>query len=424
MNSASPTPDLSGVHSTSQLDVNDLRIVDNVEESLERGILLREWWRVTNARQGFAQQFNLIRSFNRPSSANGFFDVVDLNGTSVPVMGVAQEMLYDRPDTGALSILPAIRAELREFVTQYFMRVSDFRQPEAAIDSCPPCSQSSGWLSWCSGTEPTWEGFGYEQLYYKLRDCGKIRKFAEESRYQIVDIRSLDTKFEWIVLKVRILDFHLTFRPLGRGLPAISIPQLEDTYVILHKDFITIREGGQDGICGEYGFGYAILRLKRAQSVLAYGPGHFNVGFQTVNFQLHPDGRISVALVFVVNRPQRILEFPLNPLEWGFAFADLIAPDTVSSTFSPLRQIAMHYLPSFGTFDPLLTYTWLANVLTGGEAGKRFCISKEQLEKEMLVQHFMQHYQMVIGSLLTWRQIPDWLDSRNLPSWVIHGTPV
>jgi hypothetical protein len=43
----------------------------------------------------------------------------------------------------------------------------------------------------------------------------------------------------------------------------------------------------------------------------------------------------------------------------------------------------------------------------------------------MLIQHFMQHYQLMVGSLLTWRQIPSWLqrDQGHLPEWVIRGTP-
>jgi hypothetical protein len=63
----------------------------------------------------------------------------------------------------------------------------------------------------------------------------------------------------------------------------------------------------------------------------------------------------------------------------------------------------------------------LANLVTGGLAGRQFCISMEELQRRFLVQHFMQHYEMLTGSVLTWRQIPDWLDQANLPQWVITG---
>jgi hypothetical protein len=72
-------------------------------------------------------------------------------------------------------------------------------------------------------------------------------------------------------------------------------------------------------------------------------------------------------------------------------------------------------------FDPVTTYISLANGLTGGEAARQFGISLEQLEKSMLVQHYMEHYRMVVGSLLTWRQIPDWLDRSAIPEWANTG---
>jgi len=45
----------------------------------------------------------------------------------------------------------------------------------------------------------------------------------------------------------------------------------------------------------------------------------------------------------------------------------------------------------------------------------------EQLEKQFLVQHFMQHYPMVVGSLLTWRRQADWLDRAALPAALVEG---
>lgn len=422
MNSASTNPYLSSVDASSPLDERDWRILQNVEPSLQRAIQLKQWWTAMNATHDFTEQFTLIRAFNRPSSATGFFDSVDLDGIRTPVMGVVQEMLYDRADTGAAAVLPVIRGELREFITRYFMRVSDFRPPQAAIEP-EQADQNVGPLSWCSRNEPEFEGFGYSQLYYKLRHSGRIGKFPEALRYQIVDLGSLDNYFEWVVLKVRIFDFNLAFRPLGTSGPAISFPLQEENYIVLHKEFITIQDDVNDRFCGEYGFGYGILRVDEGSSVLAYGPGRFNVGFQTIQFRMLSDGQITAHLVFVVNRPERILDFPLNPFEWGFAFADLLSSGLGSRPAFPFRQLGQNLIPSLGTFDPLLTYIDVANLLTGGEAARRFCISREQLEKEMLVQHFMQHYQMIVGSLLTWRQIPDWLDSAHLPPWVMNGTP-
>jgi hypothetical protein len=72
-------------------------------------------------------------------------------------------------------------------------------------------------------------------------------------------------------------------------------------------------------------------------------------------------------------------------------------------------------------FDPITAYIAAANLVTGGMAARELCVSREQLEKDFLVQHFGQHYEMLSGSLLTWRRVPDWLDAAALPAWVTTG---
>ena len=71
--------------------------------------------------------------------------------------------------------------------------------------------------------------------------------------------------------------------------------------------------------------------------------------------------------------------------------------------------------------DPARAYIALANVATLGEARRRLKISKKQLEKLFMAEHFMQHYNLISGALSTWRQIPDWLDADALPEWVRSG---
>jgi len=423
VSSASPIPTVSTALANSlPLDDHDLLILRNVDQSLANAIEARRWWKEKETSQSFAHQFNLIRSFNRPNRGIGFFDSATINGQQMELMGVMQEMFYDRADSGAAGMVTAIRDEFREFITQYFMRISDFRSPEAAVERSGR-NIANDFLSWCTRSTPNWQGFGYSQFYYKLKDSGRTGKFAEDMRYAIVDIRELGKTFEWIVMKVRIFDFNLAFRPFGPEFPSINVPLQEDTYVILHEDFIVNRDRAEEKYFGEFGFGYGLLQIDQtSDSLLAYGPGKFRAGFQTIHFQMLPDGQSSVRLVFVVNRPERILNVPLNPLRWSFGLADLVSLGAASRVLGPLKLVFENFTPTFGTFDPLLTFVDLANAFTGGEAARQYCISKEQLETEMLLQHFMQHYQMVIGSLLTWRQIPDWLDRTNLPDWILHGT--
>jgi hypothetical protein len=73
------------------------------------------------------------------------------------------------------------------------------------------------------------------------------------------------------------------------------------------------------------------------------------------------------------------------------------------------------------SFDPVLAYIGFANWISGGLAAETLCISREQLYKEFLVQHFMQHYSTLSGSLFVWRLVPDWLDEQALPVRVRTG---
>jgi hypothetical protein len=88
--------------------------------------------------------------------------------------------------------------------------------------------------------------------------------------------------------------------------------------------------------------------------------------------------------------------------------------------FPALREWMLQNTP-VADFDPVLSALDLANALTAGAADRELCISRGQLERQMLLQHFTHHYEMITGSLATWRQFPDWTDESSLPAWVVQG---
>jgi len=124
---------------------------------------------------------------------------------------------------------------------------------------------------------------------------------------------------------------------------------------------------------------------------------------------------------FVVNRPTRILDISLDPIDWGFTAAEILTCGRASRLLEPLHA-AFDSLPwRPGGFDPVFTGIDLLNLFTLGQASRQLCISKDQLEKFFLVFHFDQYYTMITGSLLTWRQIPDWQNPATIPLWVKTG---
>jgi len=412
-------PETSSAVMTSEDDA----IFERVKGTLADGLALKRWWDRTYP-HGFAEKFNLDRVFNRPADSFGFFDHVQLDHGVIPVMGNFQDMFYDQPRTPVnLNRAAAewMRGQIREFVLHYFMRVSAFRQPEVYAESQRPTVPSSlERLSWCTRPEILRQGFGFKQCYYKLRDSGQVGKFSAQEETAIVDLREIGPRYEWIVVRVRIFDFSFRFQPFGASGPELSVPLTEESYLVLSRDFILDEENPSPDCLGRYGLGYAFIK-DPTQSLIGYGPGHFRAAIEIINFEVFKHGDIRVSMIFVADRPERIANVSVNPIDWSFRLADLLSLGLTSKVLAPIRKTLEQIPTGVESVDPVYGFVSLVNGLTANQAAKQLCISREQLEKDFLAQHFIQHYVTIVGSLLTWRQIPDWLDSAALPEWVVTG---
>jgi hypothetical protein len=409
------------------LTENDRAVIDRVEGFLRDGLALNCWWIQADATNTYAQRFPLDREFNRPAGAYGFFDQVQLESGPLPVMGNVQEMLYDQSRTPAASQVIAaewMRDQIREFVLHYFMRISAFREPEAYVPDrpfLPPGFLQS--LSWCPQEDILRRGFGFRQLYYKLKATGEVGKFPVRERPAIIDLREMGTKYEWIVLRVRIFDFNFTFKPFGPGGPSLMVPLNEQSHLIMSADFIEDQQNPEPGLLGRYGLGYAFVR-ELTPGVTGYGPGEFRAAIETFRFDVLESGEIRVRMVFVADRPERVANIRIDPVDWSFGLADLFSFGLTSRLLAPVKNVLDKLPTNVATFDPVFPSISAVNALTANQAAETLCISRETLETEFLIKHFMQHYQTIVGSLLTWRQVRDWLDSAAVPEWIVAGRSV
>jgi hypothetical protein len=401
---------------------------DSADAYLRRGLDLKRWWDRACATGSFAQKFPLTVSFNRPDESFGFFDVAEVNGRPMAIMGNYQSLFYDQPKSPVADKDRAaqwVRDQLRQFVLRYFMRVSHFRLPEAFIPDAPTAGRARvpaplRPLSWCPEENPSQVGFGFSQFFSKGRD-GEIRGFPESDRYQIVDLRSIGPEYDWILPAVRIFDFKFAFQPFGPGTPSLVVPLNEGSYLVMNRDFVIDEDAPTPALLGRYGFGYSFIKNPRP-GLLAYGPGEFDAAIEIIQFTIDRAGRIRAEAIFVANRPGRVASVPLNPLDWGFGAASLMTLGASRYLLAPFKR-AWERLPGAGaSFDPVQLLIGAANAMTAGLAARDFCISLEQLEREFLVIHFQQHNAALVGSLETWRQIPDWLAREDeLPAWVVTG---
>jgi len=394
-------------------------ILANVDKCLAQGVAIKDWWRQADATGSITDSFELTRVANRPEKSQSFFAEVPGPSGPLQVMGDVPLVYYDQPKVGR--DLEDWTADLREFALRYFMRISSFELPQTVVeDGSPNPPFPLDLFSFCPRPFVTREGFGFQQLFYKLRGTGEIGRFPEAQRYAIVDQRELATRYEWVVAKVQIFNFVLSF-PLNPNLPRFGFPMQQIQYIIYSNDFVFDHTDPLPGVRGRYQFGYAMLKPLHDDSILVYGPGQFDYGFQLFTFTVLEDGKIWVRMPFVVNRPSQILSISLDPLDWAFRTAEFLLPGRASRLLEPLHA-ALDDLPGRpGGFDPVFASINLANLLTLGQASRQLCISKEQLEKFFLVFHFDQYYTMITGSLLTWRQVRDWTNPADIPEFAKTG---
>ena len=401
-------------------------MLPRVPEYLARGLDLKRWWDEVERKGGPDQQqrFPLERSFNRPNRSFGFYGEAPVGGSMMPVMGNVQEMFYDQiraPAALGRESAEWMWAQLREFAMKYFMRVSSFREPETYIDTANPVPPPAfARLSWCPQPEEGGRrGFGFSQIFYQHTGSDLVQAFPTYDQFAIVDQREIGKIYEWILLRVRIFDFNFSVRPVGRNGPELVFGANEQSYLVTHKAFVNYKERHIPGVFGDYGIGYAFVR-NPVQGPFGYGPGEFDAAIELINFRVYETGYISVRMVFIANRPRQISNIVIDPVNWSFGLADIFSLGLASRLLSPAKNL-LSQIPLRFNVDPVSAYVTGANLISAGAAAQTLCISIEQLEKLFLLQHFKQHYQTIVGSLLTWRQIPDWLDEKNLPAWVISG---
>lgn len=424
------TDDRIDKDATSALDETDLAILGEVDSSLARGLQLKAWWDKTDAGRGdassFPGSFPAALTFNRPDRSFAFLDQASVDGQMVPILGDMQDLRYDLIKApGADTRLAAewMRDQIREFVLRYFARVSSSRLPkpyEPGAPSLPPLLNPFG-LS--PGGDVEKEGFGQTQLYYKLLRNGLVGKFAERERHAIVDMREIGTKYEWIVGDAKMFGFDVSVTPLGQQAPFVEIPLREGQLGVISKALIANRDNPEPGVLGEYGYGLATLKTPTNRTPVAYGPGYFDAGFMTFTWRVTDEGEARVRLVFVANQPERLLNPDLNPLELSVKVADRLSLGLASTLLSPVTA-AVQQLPlpvRSALLDPVFGSIALANIASGGLAADKLSLSRTAVEKLFLFYHFTAIYSLIVNSLLTWRQIPDWLDTANLPPWVVTG---
>jgi len=137
----------------------------------------------------------------------------------------------------------------------------------------------------------------------------------------------------------------------------------------------------------------------------------------TYTWQIHNNGAIRANMVFCVNQPDVVINPALNPVSYGIKAADALSNGLASAALDRLPRGLRAAL-----IDPVFGAVAAANLATFGLASRELNVSQVGVMKLFLYYHFIVIYMLVANSIMTWRLVPDWLDTANLPPWIIKGT--
>ncbi|MCP4660301.1 MAG: hypothetical protein GY856_33285 [bacterium] len=416
------------------LDLNSTEydVFAQFDRSLTDSLEVFKWWLKTDREKTYRDKYDLMR---QPASAGtnfGFLDVVPLSRGLLPVAGVIQDMFYDRSkgvEGTSRETAEWMRDQVKEFVLHYFMRACSSRKAQIHVPPAERGTRSGPFSEFSMCPDPGAEkiGIGYKQLFYKEKKSGRLGRFPEAERKRIVDLRTIDhrdtkeAKYDWIMATVDIFDFGLAMQLGSFEGPELFLPVEETVFAILHPDFLVYEDDPAPGVLGEYGYGYAFIPSPELDSVFAYGPERLTSAFEYIHFRVLDNGEVWVKMAFVANYPRRILINASSLAELGLKVADGMSLGTASKVFRPmlaaLNRTPLRYFqpaPVFASID-------LLNFATAGLTGDLLAINRERLIKDVMSAHFLMLYDFILDSLPTFKKVPNWLDRKKLPSWVVTG---
>jgi len=425
------------------LSEHDLKLLGRVRSALDFGLEAKEWWHSETGpacepalehdpvgellrMKVFDKAFRLMRRSGDSDGRDfsyGFYHRAPIGDSKTkPLVGLVQQMFFDQPKAAPESkALEKWRDNLREFVLRYLMRVSVWGRPREAFDQGQ--RTKAPWLrpvSMCPERVDDRTGFSYSQIYFKRSD-GTVGKTREPDQRSVIDLRQLgsDADYHWIVMRLGMEDFKMPFRPPSLiEVPYVILPMAQTNHVVVNPDLVILDEDpAEEGIVARYGFGNTLLRDPTVGGPLSYGPAKFDGGYSQTDFSLLEDGSIIARVIFLVERPEQTFNLPLNPLDWGLSAAEGLTPKAFKGLMRPLRELAGN-MPFARGFDPFLTFSRIANTVTAGQAEKQLCISREQVEKMMMIESFSVQHDMLLGAQHRWRRVRDWtVEETELPAW-------
>jgi hypothetical protein len=396
--------------------------VDQIETALAQAQDLKKWWAEVEAGQASVERFQLFPAYPGMEPVYGFFGEAPVQGQTIPVMGDYGNYFFDRPrvpDSEQEHAAQWMLKQAEEFALHYWMRVQGWALPESYPEldrlQAPRYLQS---FSWCFPADPELAGMANVQRYYKLRGSGLVGEFPARNNTAIVDLRDLQTTYEWITVDKRLFDFNVTVST-DNDLLSLVVPIGSTMHLVLNESLIVNQPEREGRVLGAFGVGFGLISGP-ATGVINFGPDKVQPALGLQYLEVRDSGEIRLRTVTIMATPAKLLNLSLDPLNWGLQAADLMTLGAAEPLTSPVqKRLKQLPLPKLG-FDPLLTSSGILNRLIPDGGKKQLLASKDHYRKEILAKDALGLRQALLGTRPTWLQVPDWVNGP-IPDWVRRG---
>lgn len=398
--------------------------VEEIEAALAQARDLKAWWGRVEAGLEPVERFALFPAEPGSEPVWGFFGVAPVEGRPLSVMGVVRDDFFDRPRVPPAQQSQAARwmaGQIEEFALHYWLRAGASALPEPYPElGHATAAPYLSWLSLCFPADQSFSGAAYTQRLFKPLAGGPVGAFPPRERTAIVDLRELGRSYEWITLNVRSFDFNITVGGIGDDAPSFVLPLTTNVQSVMSADLIENRRDPEPGTLASFGPGFGFIRAENP-GVLALAPERIRPGFRQQTLRVLETGEVRSRTLLIVPRPDRLMQVAVLDPDLYLGAADFVTLGASRGLTGPLRQV-LDPLPlrKIG-FDPVFGFVGWLNLMTGNRAATELCISREQIDKEILAKDARAAQQAVLAARQTWLQVPDWLDSGEIPSWVVRG---
>ena len=312
--------------------------------------------------------------------------------------------------------------QVEEFALRYWLRTQTWMSsqpyPELGQPALPPYLQAFSW-----GPPAHFSISGEEacQWYFKPRDGGDVRAFPPGDRTAIVDLRNLETEYEWITIENPIFDFNIAIGNITDDFPFLVVPLKANVHSVTNANLTTNQLDPDPDTLGIFGFGLGIIKTKRDEGVLADAPDDIQPGLKQQCLHVSKTGEIRAKTLTIMRRPEKLVNAYSHLLYSGVKTADLLALDVGEQMLTSVQKVLDRLPGRNAGFKPLGSAIRLLNRLTGKQAIKKLGISEKQIEREILLKHAIVLQRNILHSRQIWMHTPNWKEPSDIPEWLKRG---